>query len=137
MKYSIGQVLYVLMNRETKICPVQVVEEITKKSLNGETTNYVVRTGAKGETISLSDLDGQIFDSIDTLKQTLHKKVVKMIDIVAENSEKRAKQWFFNEEKSLETNVEEIQNTSTNTDDAIVILPDGTKAKVKIPLSGT
>jgi hypothetical protein len=136
MKYSIGQVLYVLMNRETKICPVQIIEEITKKSLNGETTNYVVRSGPKGETKQLSELDGQVFDSIDTLRQTLHEKVLKMIDIVVENSEKKAKQWYSSEEKQIAQAHLTIE-TSAEVDDAIVILPDGTKAKVKIPLSGT
>jgi len=136
MKYSIGQVLYVLMNRETKICPVQVIEEITKKSLNGETTNYVVKFGQKGESMSLSDMDGQVFDSIDFLRQTLHEKVVKMIDIVVENSEKRAKQWYSLEEKVDVQPQQRIEQHVVEVDDAIVVLPDGTKAKVKLPISG-
>jgi len=137
MKYSIGQVLYVLMNRETKICPVQVIEEITKKTLTGETTNYVVKSGAKGDNISLTDLDGQVFDSIDMLRQTLHERVVKMIDAVVENSEKRAKQWYSSQEKVNEPIIQTFEQTVSESDDAIVILPDGTKAKVKLPVSGT
>jgi len=134
MKYSIGQILYVLMNRDTKICPVQIIEEITKRSLNGETTNYIVRLGNKNEPISLSDLDGQVFDSIEVLRQTLYDKTIKIIDSVIENSEKRAHEWY----SATETNHEhEVYAENLTDDDAVVVLPDGTKAKIKIPFSGT
>ncbi len=135
MKYSIGQILYVLMNRDTKICPVQVIEEITKRSLNGETTNYIVRLGNKNEPISLSDLDGQVFDSIEVLRQTLYDKTIKIIDSVIENSEKRASEWYTAHEINHEQEVH-VTEKNHEDDDAVIVLPDGTKAKIKIPFSG-
>jgi hypothetical protein len=134
MKYSIGQILYVLMNRDTKICPVQVIEEITKRSLNGETTNYIVRLGNKSEPISLSDLDGQVFDSIEVLRQTLYEKTIKIIDSVIENSEKRACEWYTTNEINNEQEAH-VTEQPYEDDDAIIVLPDGTKAKIKIPFS--
>jgi len=132
MKYSIGQILYILMNRETKILPVQVIEEITKKSLNGESTNYIVRVGSKGEATSLSDIDGEIFDSIIVLRQTLHEKIIKMVDSVVENSEKRAKEWYQIDDVDSIISEPIEKAIEIQQDDAVVILPDGTKSKIKM-----
>jgi len=135
MKYNIGQVLYVLLNKETKICPIQVVEEITKKTLEGESTIYVVRFGKKSDTANLDDLDGQVFDSIEVLRSTLHERVIRTIDVVISNTLKRSQEWYQQQEimknsqhqNELDATSELIQEL----DEAIITLPDGTVAKMK------
>jgi hypothetical protein len=138
MKYNIGQVLYVLLNKETKICPVQVVEEITKKSLDGESTIYVVRAGKKNETLNLSDMDGQVFDSIDVLRKTLHDRITRTVDSVINGTLKRAQEWYPHVQE-----VREYQNEAESIspieplqlqEDTIITLPDGTVAKMRSPL---
>ena len=139
MKYSIGQVLYVLLNKETKICPVQVVEEITKKTLDGESTIYVVRFGKKGDTANLADLDGQVFESIDVLRSSLHDRITRTVDAVVNSTLKRAQDWYQHEE-SIKTspveNLEHLTNVTQDLDEAIITLPDGTVAKMRSPFPG-
>ncbi len=143
MKYKIGQVLYILLNREMKICPVQVVEEITKRTIDGESTSYIVKTGKNKETVALSDIGGQVFESMDTLRQTLIERITKSIDSIVASTLQKADEWYprhviQQQEKPREEiyhdNVEVIEplQESINIEDAIVTLPDGTVAKVKM-----
>lgn len=138
MKYRIGQVLYVLLNREMKICPVQVVEEITKKSMGGESTSYIVKTGNNKDVVPLADIGGQVFESIETLRKTLLEKVTKTIDGVISSTIRKSNEWYPNQVSNLDMNNEElVQPPMTVVDigteeDAVVTLPDGTIAKIKM-----
>lgn len=137
MKYKIGQVLYVLLSRETKICPVQVVEEITKRTLNGETTNYIVKIGKKGETMSLSEMGGQVFESIDSLRQTLFDRIARSVETIIMTSISRAKEWYPNQVEPDVTSQHSVSSAETSTDeDAVITLPDGTTAKIRMPFPG-
>ena len=137
MNYSIGQILYVLLNRETKICPVQVVEEITKRTLGGETTTYIVKFGKKGETVSLSDLDGQVFESVDVLRHTLHDRITRSVENIVTNTVKKAQEWYPQVAEEIinvrQPGVLEVQNQE---EDAMITLPDGTVAKIRMPFPG-
>lgn len=146
MKYKIGQVLYVLLNRETKICPVQVVEEITKRTLSGETINYIVKVGKKGETTSLSDMDGQVFDSVDSLRTTLYDRITRSVETIITNTVVRANEWYPTQQQVEETiQIQELAQPEIVTfteetigdEETMVTLPDGTVAKLKMPFPGT
>ena len=39
MKYEVGQVLYVIMRKEKSVVPVRVVEQVSRKTLDGETVS--------------------------------------------------------------------------------------------------
>lgn len=144
MRYKIGQVLYVLLNRETKICPVQVVEEITKRTLNGETINYVVRVGKKGEMMSLSEMGGQVFDSIETLRHTLFERITRSVESIITSTITRANEWYPNQVESANVvpvsqsiiKDEEMSETAESSEESMVTLPDGTTAKIRMPLPG-
>lgn len=143
MSYRIGQVLYVLLNRETKICPVQVVEEIIKKTLSGETTTYVVKAGKNSELVSLSDIDGQVFESIETLRKVLHDKVIKTVDNIILTTTKKAAEWYHQPGVLHHSNVESNETINVEDDkekhpidDAMIMLADGTVARVRGPFPG-
>jgi len=135
MKYKIGQVLYVLLNREMSICPVQVVEEITKRSINGENVSYIVKIGKNKETIPLSEIGGQPFESIEDLRNTLIDRITKTIDVIVSTTLEKANSLYKNIETapSKESNVNQ-EIAKDNDEDAILTLPDGTTAKVKMPI---
>ena len=144
MRYKIGQVLYVLLNRETKICPVQVVEEITKRTLNGETINYVVRVGKKGEMMPLSEMGGQVFDSIETLRHTLFERITRSVESIITSTITRANEWYPNQVEVTSVTPtpqsiikdEEMSEIMSSAEESTVTLPDGTTAKIRMPLPG-
>lgn len=136
MSYKIGQVLYVLLNRETKICPIQVVEEITKRTLAGETTTYIVKFGKKGETVSLSDLDGQIFDSVEVLRTTLYERITHSVENIITNTVKKSQEFYHVDDVIQVHHKVESSEVQQPTEDAMITLPDGTVAKIRIPFPG-
>jgi len=66
------------------------------------------------------------------LRQTLHEKIIKMVDSVVENSEKRAKEWYQIDDVDSIISEPIEKAIEIQQDDAVVILPDGTKAKIKM-----
>jgi hypothetical protein len=136
MSYKIGQVLYVLLNRETKICPVQVVEEITKRTLTGETTTYIVKFGKKGETVSLSDLDGQVFDSVEVLRMTLYERITRSVENIITNTVKKSQEWYHVDDVIQVHREVESSEVQQRDEDAMITLPDGTVAKIRMPFPG-
>ena len=136
MSYKIGQVLYVLLTRETKICPVQVVEEITKRTLAGETTTYIVKFGKKGETVSLSDLDGQVFDSVEVLRTTLYERITRSVENIITNTVKKSQEWYHVDDVIQVHREVESSEVQQPDEDAMITLPDGTVAKIRMPFPG-
>jgi len=105
MTYKISQVLFILQNDSAKIAPVQVAEEVTKKTMNGNEVTYIVKhVNSKGESslVDLSKVKGEIFTSPEKLKKVLIARVsASMVQIVA-NAVEKAK-LDFNSEGNVET----------------------------------
>jgi len=95
MSYRVGQVLYVILRKEASVYPMQVVEEISKKTLEGEFTTYMVRAGADvNKVLAITEIDGEIFDSAEKAKNTLVERVSNSISLRVENAIAKAKEWY-------------------------------------------
>ena len=93
--YKIGQILFVVLRKEAKVYPMQVVEVINKRTLEGEQTTYMVRAGPKTEDVlSIADIDGEIFDSAAKAKSTLIERAVDVVTQRIENAITKAKEWY-------------------------------------------
>lgn len=57
MSYTVGQVLFICVKNKPTIAPVRVVEELTKKTLEGEQTTYIVEMcdGTRSELAIVAD----------------------------------------------------------------------------------
>ena len=135
--YNVGQVLYVILNKKQKVLPVQVVEQVVRRSLQGEETQYSVtvpsRTGPKS--YNLHDLDGEIHESVESARDSLTEHANQSITNIIENARKIASHSF---------------DTSPIVDDVLfdpeaadaeskvkITLENGTVANVKIPTNLT
>lgn len=117
MNYRVGQILYVILKREaSSIYPMQVVEEITKKTLNGEETSYILRAGSDPrKTFSVSEIDGEIFDSSENAKKILIDRVVKIVSDRVDTAINKAMEWYPNGfEKSSEDTLSLIKKVTTS-----------------------
>jgi hypothetical protein len=93
--YRVGQVLYVVLHKETKIYPLQVVEEVIKKTLEGTATTYMVRGGPNVEqSIPIAEVDGEIFDSAVKLQKVLLERATNGINAVVQNAVTKAHEWY-------------------------------------------
>lgn len=125
--YRVGQVLYVLTNKDTKIYPVQITEEIIKRTVTGESVSYMVRVGKTGKAVSLSEIDGEIYEEVDRLREVLTKRVINMINGIIDNALLKSSEWY--EQPEVISPI--IEQNSQPEDKVVVTLPDGKVANLK------
>jgi len=135
MNYSVGQILYVVLNKKGQVYPMQVVEEITKKTLQGEETTYVLQGGSDpGSRLLIDKVDGEIFNSAEEARSSLVARATSQINKLVSLAVAKSKEWYGkNEEFKSEQPSESdpLPNFSVEKEEVIVKLPDGTKARLR------
>lgn len=143
--YSIGQVLYVVLTKKSQVYPMQVVEVITKKTLDGEDVSYILQAGSeKTSKIELSTVDGEIFETAERARKTLIERATSQINKLIDLASKKSIEWYG--DLPSKENLQSIQglpeltvNNAVNTvknhseDVKTVTMPDGSVVKVKLP----
>ena len=142
MNYKVGQLLYYCSEKTMKIIPVQVVEEVTRVTLEGEVKKYIVLLPDNERSkIDLDKIDSNIFSTIEEVKNFLKENTLKSIEKMANNAASLSKRAFGIEKNKLavidpyeinvvESNSEKEMQVETNEDIIMVDLGDGTKAKM-------
>lgn len=96
-EYRVGQVIYVILRKETRVYPMQVTERISKTTMEGDTVTYMVRGGTGvGETMRIEDIDGEVFDTSNGARQSLLGRVTAQINGIIDNAVNKAKEWYPN-----------------------------------------
>ena len=95
--YHIGQVIFVVLKKEMRVYPMQIVQVITKKTLEGETVSYVVRGGTDPEAqLLLSDVDGEIFYSATVAREVLITRATASVEKLVTAAVQKAIEWYPN-----------------------------------------
>lgn len=156
--YQVGQVLYVLPTSKSTVVPVQVVEEITKRTLLGSEISYMVRVGKDEETVDINNIDGEVYSSSDDVRQILIERSTTALNRIVNNATEKAEVWYgsslTNDSNSSDSvDLKDALIGSKNkprdgrgrflsqvppesdpiSNDTTVQLPDGSVAKVKMP----
>ncbi len=93
--YIIGQIVYVVLKRQMCVYPVQIIEVITKRTLNGEDISYKVRGGTDPNTqVYLNELEGEVFESDELAKSTLTERAVASISKLITSAVQKAREWY-------------------------------------------
>ena len=93
--YSVGQILYMLLDKSRKVVPVRVVEQVIRKSIDGEEVSYVVLLPSKDKSkIDLSKIDGRPFTSPEEVRKVMMKNASDAIDRMIETSRQISKSAF-------------------------------------------
>jgi hypothetical protein len=92
--YTVGQVLYVVLRKEATVYPMQVVQEIVKKTMEGEVTTYMVRGQDPTKELMITDIDGEVFDSADGVKKVLFERISTSISQRVETAVAKAREWY-------------------------------------------
>lgn len=79
-KYEVGQVLFVLAGANKGVLPVQVCEEIVRKTSDGTTVDYMVKFPDKDEPVNLKIAKNQVFVTEKSLKSHMMKNTEIAID---------------------------------------------------------
>jgi hypothetical protein len=131
MDYQVGQVLYTCNQESLKIIPLQVVEIVTRVTIEGSQKEYVVLIpdGSK-TTTPLSNIKGSVFTDIESIRSHLVENATKAIDEMINVSEKIINKFFKIKEKQKDNQKENGVQVEKNNDIIMVDLGDGVKAKM-------
>jgi len=122
--YSVGQIVYSLLENKKLIIPIKIVEEITVKNLETEITTYkVLIPNNKKEKVNLDKFDN-VFDTIDKASSYMIENAKKAIDDLTFKALELEEKFFSVKDESV-TCINDIENDKIN-------LGDGTAADVNI-----
>lgn len=130
MTYNVGQILFIILEKKMQVYPMMIVEEIVKRTLHGEETNYVLQGGSDPTTtILLSHIDGEVFESADEAKYVLTVRATAQIEKLVDFAVSRATKWYDNNTKNVQQEMQEVMTLSQ--EQVKVTLSDGTVANLK------
>ena len=145
--YEVGSVLWVIHSDRPGLMAYRVVEEITKKTLDGEQIQYLVQAAtSKTTTVQLEQIKGNIYENAEEAKQKMIENATKAIDGIMLKIQRNVDTYFGTQEAPEEA--PPVAKTKTKKRSPRkprtpkpklkpghqwVTMEDGTKAQVKIP----
>ena len=131
MGYQVGQVVYLVSKKDTRIFPARVIEQISRRTLAGEEESYTIELpDKKASRVSLENIDAEIFVSLDLLKAHLLNEATSTIERVVENAAVVQKR-VFKSEATIQDSVLQDADDSVEID-----MGDGVKARVNLETLG-
>ncbi len=95
MTYDVGQIIYVLSGETDKIIPMQVCEELRRRSIEGEDVTYLVRSGPnKAETFKIDQINGKVFSTLELAREHLQEKFAKWIEDQVQWTVNTQRSWY-------------------------------------------
>jgi len=132
MKLNVGQIVYVILEKQTSVYPMHVIEEIIKRTMHkGEIVSdcdYILQAGGHNPKVSaLSTIQGEIFETAEQARTVMIDRATKSINKHIENAINKAKEWY------SESPPETFESSNVNeSDTAYVDLGNGLKGKIKL-----
>tara|TARA_Y100000593_G_scaffold77717_1_gene143984 strand:- start:662 stop:1099 length:438 start_codon:yes stop_codon:yes gene_type:complete len=141
-QYDVGTVLWIIHRDRPGLVAYRVVEEITKKTLEGEKIQYLVQPAIpKSSTVQLESIKGRIFLTPEEAKQALIENATRAIDAMIEKTQNLVNKIFFVTQTPNTVSKKITQQLTSQTQSELksgyqwVEMEDGQKIQVKIPES--
>ena len=146
--FQIGQIVYLLSDKAEAIVPAIVVEELILKKLDGNTVTWKMAVGPpeKKKILASSDLDGEIYTSLEEIREVMTIRLTSFVTNLVAQAEKRTQVWYG---KQMVTNpsmssgggkidpaslIDSIDGPSTSLNESQQ-MPGGDSFKVKAPIN--
>lgn len=100
MHYDVGQIIYVISGESDRIVPMQICEEIRRRTIAGEEVTYLIRSGPdqKG-TFRLDEIKGKIFNTLEQAKVHLQNNFTQWLDRQVEWTTQSQTTWYNNKKE--------------------------------------
>jgi len=90
--YEVGQIVYLLVKGEMKVIPTRVVEAITRRTLGGVATTYMVQLPDKSRSVmDLTELDAEPYTDLNRVRELMLERVTASIESTIKRSEALAR----------------------------------------------
>ena len=142
--YEVGSVLWIIHTDRPGLMAYRVVEEITKKTLEGEQIQYLVQSATpKSKTVRLDQIKGNIFEDSEEAKQKMIEHATKAIDGMVTKIQKSVDTFFgstlLEDPETPKVTTKKRSSRKTKKTEKLkegyqwVELEDGSRAQIKIP----
>ena len=136
--YEVGSVLWIIHTDRPGLMAYRVVEEITKKTLEGEQIQYLVQAATpKTKTVRLETIKGTIYEDADEAKMKLIENATRAIDGMVVKIQGAVDKYFNHVEPVIEKTPTPTKKPQSNSQlkkgYQWMEMEDGTRAQVKIP----
>lgn len=93
---QMGHIVYIVSNKDQKIIPAVVQEEIVHRTMQGETLSYKVAVGPRGgqKVIDLAKIDGEVYSSLEEVRQSMTQRLVDFVNKMCDGATERSRQWY-------------------------------------------
>jgi hypothetical protein len=108
MKYEVGQIIYILKNKNLQIIPARVKEEIVRKTIDETIVQYVLGLPDNNQ-IMIEDVNDKIFKDVNTLKDFMIENTKKTVEALIEKALEDKEKYFNKTKEPVETN-QHVQN---------------------------
>jgi hypothetical protein len=127
--FDVGQVIYVISRKESRVYPVLVVEENVKRTLEGAAVTYMVRLpDKKGTVIQLDTITDRAFTSPVELQDFLISTATRSISAMVAEATEIGKALAPAGDRPAHAPDEQPE------EEAVTIeMPDGTRARLRTP----
>lgn len=95
--FHIGQIVYILSNKGQIILPAMIIEESIIQTLDGKKVSWKFALGQEGvdqKTYDSNEIDGDVYSSLDEIKEALTIKLSKFIEQLVDKANKYEKSWY-------------------------------------------
>ena len=94
--FSIGQIVYILSNKNQEIIPALVIEEATIQTLEGTKTSwkFLVGSASKNEKFTSDQVGGNLFTSLEEIEAHLIEKLKKFVNETITKARSREETWY-------------------------------------------
>ena len=131
MRYEVGQIVFLLSRKDTKVFPAQIIEEIISKKMDGENISYIARLPNKEKTeIRLDDLAADVFHDAVTLEKFMIDSAKSSISSVIKNASEISSRVFENTVQPSHSSDDSANDEESNL--AEVDLGNGVKGKLNL-----
>ena len=138
MHHEVGQIVFVMLRKQRQVLPVLVVEETTKKTLDGQTYAYTVQLPNPEKTcVSLEKMDADVFETLDDVKESMLRSAATTIENIILSAEAIGSEHFSSyiqkdaKEKVLDSSTD-TPKSDTDSEGLSVDLGGGVKGKIDI-----
>jgi hypothetical protein len=148
--YAVGDIVWVVNSSYPGVKPYQVVEETTHKTLKGTMKTFYVREPSNNsDPVTIDNLGGEIFTSVESVQQELNARAQRAIEKMINQGKVLISKHFVTKvslgtsEIAIEQDevppalldssiINKVNAEFESGEDNFVILPDGTRARINI-----
>jgi len=111
--------------------PAQITEEILRRTIAGTETVWMIQLAGSQKSVPLDPEAAEYFVSVDSLRDVLVSRTVQQVNTMIDKVVMTASE-IFPQTTQSKGEIYAYEDSATE-QTATILMPDGTRAKVKIP----